>query len=275
MSRFIDKLKRTSQAVPQPMGFGRGQSVSPKPKILLVASLAQAGVSNLASLVAGADAGLISISELKIDTKTLHGCSEAVPDIPWGGWLRGSKRRESQKAKGLDCDFVIFPSDTPLGIFERNEAGKKGSEASKKDTEVGRILEVGPSLSDGLLRTIDELPVDGVLIAGEGEGSSSLTWQRLMRFQHFADLMVKPLLVPVSSKVTASELQMLWEAGVDGIIVGVGVSQPSGELRKLRQTIDKLTFPSQKRRGKVKALLPQISVESGVEEIEEEPPDDL
>lgn len=259
MSKFIDKLNRTSQAVPQPMGFRRGQSVSSKPKILLVASLARTNVSNLADLVAGADAGLLHISRLGADTKALQGYSQAVPDIPWGGWLRGIGGRETS-LKGTTCDFVIFPVDTPLGILQ--------------NTKTGKILEVGPSLSEGLLKTIDELPVDGVLIASKQEEGYSLTWQQLMLFQHFADLLAKPLLVPAPSKVMVSELQVLWEAGVDGVIVEVGAGQPLEGLGKLRQAIDKLTFPSQRRRGKTKALLPQVSVEADVD-IEEELPNDL
>ena len=258
------------------MGFRRGQSVASKPKILLVASLSQAGVSNLADWVAGADAGLLQISGLEEGIKTLCGYAEAVPDIPWGGWLKASGGEVMRQMKGPGCDFVIFPADTPLGVLENTEvgktepAGKKYAEVGLKNTEVGKILEVEAQLGEGLLKTIDELPVDGVLIAGEQEDSLLLTWQKLMLFRHFADSVSKPLLVPIPSKVTANELQVLWEAGVDCVIVEVGATQPPGKLRKLREAIDKLTFPSPRRRGRVKALLPQVRSEGTEVEIETE-----
>ena len=70
--------------------------------------------------------------------------------------------------------------------------------------------------------------------------------------------------------MTADELQVLWETGVDGVIVPIGAGQPAGKLEELRRKIDKLTF-SPRKRGKVEALLPHISTEaSPVAEEEEE-----
>jgi len=256
MSKFVDKLKLASQVVAQQMGFRRGQPVSAKPGILLVASLAQASVSNLADLVGGADAGLLEISELERDIKALRGCTEAVPAIPWGVWLRGGKWPGSQKIKALGGDFVLFPAaSTPLGVLE--------------GTGVGKIVEVEATLSEGILRTIGELPVDGVCLAVEYKDSPSLTLKQLMLFQRVSGLVAKPLLVPVPAKVTAGELRALWEAGVGGVIVAAGVG-----LRKLRGVIDKLSFPSRRRRGKLKARLPHISEVADIEG-EEELPGDL
>jgi hypothetical protein len=259
MSKFVEKLKRASQAVASPMGFGRGKSVSIKPGILLVASLARANVSDLADLVAGADAGLINIAEPGRGGTALRKYAEAVPDIPWGGWLRGDKWQRSHKIKALSGDFVIFPAaSTPLGVLE--------------DTGLGKILEVEATLNEGMLRAIDELPVDGVLLAAKYQDGASLTWQQLMLFQRLGELVAKPLLVTVPLKVAAGELKMLWEAGVDGVIVEMGAGQAGG-LRKLREATDKLSFPSQKRRGRVKARLPRIGASADIESEEELPND--
>jgi len=88
MSRFIDKLNQVSRVVPQSLGFKRAQPVSEKPKILLIASLTEASVGGLADYVAGANAGLLRIPKLSSGAKTLKEMSQAVLDIPWGGWLR-------------------------------------------------------------------------------------------------------------------------------------------------------------------------------------------
>ena len=257
MSKFIDKLNRLSQTVPQPMGFRLAQSVPPKPRLLLIASLPQANVDNLADYVAGADAGLLPISNLSSGARNIQKISQAAPDIPWGGWLRNIERGEISQIVKAGCDFVVFPE-------------AKTSLALLQNEEVGKILEVEPSLSDGLLRVIGELPVDAVLIANEQEGEYFLTWHHLMLFQRFANFLTKPLLVSVPSNVTANELQALGEAGVDGVVVEIGVGQPTERLNELRQTIDKLTFSSQRKRGKAQALLPHISGERSIVAEEEE-----
>jgi len=233
------------------MGFGAGKSVSSQPKMLLVASLTGVDAGKLADYVAGADAGLLPVSSLPSGMESLEKASQAVPGIPWGGWLKGVGGKETKRIKKLGCDFVVFPAgDTSLAL-----AGG----------EVGRILEIEASLDGGLLRTIDELPVDAVLIAGEG-GEAVLTWRHLMIFQRVAEAVAKPLLVSVPPKITADELQMLWEAGVGGVIAEAG----SGGLKGLRRTIDKATFAPQGRRRREKALLPYLRTETAEADEDEE-----
>jgi len=257
MSRFIDRLNQVSRAAPQSMGFRTAQPVSEKPKILLIASLAQANVSSLAGYAAGADAGLLRIPELSSGARALKEISQAMSDIPWGGWLRNIGKEGIKQMVKAGCDFVVFPAaNTSLTMLQ--------------DNEMGKILEVEASLSEGLLRAVNELPVDAVLIAGELE-ERFLTWHHLMLFQRFADLLTNPLLVSIPPNVTTNELQALWGTGVNGVVIEVGVGQPAERLKELRQTIDSLAFPSQRKRGKVKALLPYISGEaSAVTEEEEE-----
>ena len=256
MSRFIDKLKQASLVVPQPMGFKAEKPVSLKPNMLLVASVTEVNIDSLADYMAGADAGLLLISKLSSGVKTLKEMAQAVSGIPWGGWLRNIGRREMEQMVKAGCDFAVFPAATTSLTIIQNE-------------EVGKILEVEASLSEGLLKAVDELPVDAVFIGGEKKGG--LTWHHLMLFQRFADLLTKPLLASIPAKVTANELQALWEAGVDGVIVEVGVGHPVGRVSELRQMIDKLAFPSQRKRGKAEALLPYVGSEgSTVVEEEEE-----
>jgi len=258
MSRFIDKLNRLSRAEPQPIGFRMTQAAPPTPKIQLVATLAQESVESLADYVAGADAGLLRISsKTSSGAKSLQKISQLMPDIPWGGWLIGSGLGRIKQITGAGCDFVVFPAgDTPLAILQNDE--------------VGKILEVEASLGEGLLRAVNELPVDAVLIAGEQREGHFLTWQHLMLFQRFADLLTKPLLVSVPSNVTAGELQALWEAGADSVVVEVTAGQPQDRLKELRQLIDKLAFPSPRRRQKVEPLLPRTGRDTNVVSVEEE-----
>jgi len=257
MSRFIDKLNQLSRAEPLPMGFRTKQSVSPKPKIQLVASLAQKNAGQLVDSVTGADAGLLRISRPSSGAESLQDMSQAVSDIPWGVWLQDSAQEEIEQLLKANCDFVVFSAtSTPLAIFQKDE--------------VGKILEIEASINEGLLRTVNGLPVDAVLIASEQKEDYILTWQHLMLFQRFADLLTKPLLVPTPPDLTSNELQALWEAGVDGIIIEVRVGQPQDKLTELRQIIDKLTFPLPRKREKMEPIIPRTSPESGVAVTEEE-----
>ena len=257
MSRFIDRLNQASQTVLQPMGFGAAQPVSEKPKMLLIASLAKANVADLADYVAGADAALLPISKLGSGTKIFKEISQAISDIPWGGWLGDAGTGEIKQIGKAGCDFVVFPAaGTALALLQNDE--------------VGKVLEVEASLSEGLLRTVNELPVDAVLITGEQEGEYFLTWHHLMLFQYLADLLTKPLLASIPSNVTDNELQALWAAGVVGVVVAVAVGRPAGGLKRLRQTIDNLSFPVQRQRGKAGALLPYVSGEASIAAEEEE-----
>jgi len=256
MSKFIDKLNQASQAMPQPVGFRSSQPVPSKPKMLLIAGLAQANIDTLSDDVADADAGLLHIPQLSSGAKTLQNISQAMPNIPWGGWLGESGQGGIEQILKAGCDFVVFPAaSTSLAILQDDGAGK--------------ILEVEPSLNEGSLRAINELPIDAVLIAGERKGDDFLTWHHLILFQRFANLLTKPLLVCIPPKVTSKELQALWEARVSGVIIEVEAGQPD-RLKELRQTIDTLTFPSRRKWGKTEALLPYISRETVMEAEEEE-----
>jgi len=249
MSQFIDKLNQVSRVMPQTMGFRTAQPAPEKPKILLIASLAGAGTGGLADYVVSADAGLLRIPKLSSGAKTLKEISQAAPNIPWGGWLKDINKAGIKQMAKAGCDFLVFPAaNTPLALLQNDE-------------EVGKILEIEASLSEGLLRTVNELPVDAVLIAGEQAEKHLLTWHHLMLFQHFADLLTKPLLASTPPDVTANELQALWKAGVDGVVIEAAAGQPVDRLKELRQAIDKLTFPSQRKREKAEALLPRINSE--------------
>ena len=258
MSQLIDKLNRISKAMPQPMGFKAAQPASLKSQMLLIASLTHAEkVDSLADYVADADAVLLNITKSSWQPKALQRIIQALPDIPWGEWLGeiGEKRLGTMIEVG--GDFIVFPAaSTVLAV--------------PQDDKVGKILHIEASLSEGSLKAVNELPVDAVLIGTEQE--DHLTWNHLIRFQRFADLLTKPLLVSVLSTVTANELKAIWEAGVDGVIVEVSTAQPAGRLKKLRQAIDDLASLPPRKRGKAEAVIPHIGGEIGIptEEDEEE-----
>lgn len=255
MSSFIDKLNRLSRGEHQPIGFGIRQSATPGLKIQLVAGLAQENTGSATESIIGADAGILRISKSGTAAESLKELTAAVPDTLWGVRLPGNIRGEIKQLSGAGCDFIIFPADTPITVTGNDE--------------MGRILEIEPSLNEGLLRTVNELPVDAVLIVDEEKKGNSLTWHQLMLIQRFSDLLIKPLLIQSPAKLTGSELLALWEAGVSGVVVE---TDGQDRIKKLRQEIDKTDFPSQRRREKSEAVLPRTGRETGtnITEIEED-----
>ena len=233
------------------MGFRAARAVA-KPRLLLVASLPQPGFE---AELAGADAGILPIS----GTSTRAGIKEkalASPDIPWGGWLDSISRGGVKRLEEAGYDFVLFLADKmSLAILEADK--------------VGRILAVEPMLDVGLLRTINELPVDAVFVISQQQGQP-VTWHQLMLFRRLAALLAKPLLVPVPPAVASGDLQALWEAGVAGVVVELTPDEPAGRLKKLRQQIESLTLPQKQKPTKARALLPGITPETSPVTEEEE-----
>ncbi len=241
MSIFIDKLNRLSEGGHQPIGFGIKKIASPGPKMQLVAALSQENAVESIDNLTGADAVLLRISKAGT-AESIKKVSEAFPDVPCGVLLQDSGKTEMKQIAEADCDFIVFTAaGTPLTATGNDKAGK--------------IIQVEPDIDEGLLRTANTLPVDAVFIAGGEKKEEAITWQQLMLFQRFADLLTKPLLVTVPAKVTISELLSLWEAGVSGVVVEAGADR----LKKLRQEIDKTDFPSRRRAGKTDAVLPRSS----------------
>ncbi len=254
MSRFVDKLTSINQAA-APLGFQARQVARSQRKLLLVVSLDKGDLERVADDLAGADAALLKapgVDDVKKAVKKL-------PELPWGVWLESANRDVLTGVIEAGADFVVFT------------AGSTAGEAIKGDT-IGRVLEVGDTLGESWLRAVDRLPLDAVLI-GE-KGTESLTWRYLMQIQYCADLLAKPVLAFIPAAVTESELQAIWTAGVDGVVVAVA-ARLEGQLKEVRRVIDGLKPPEPRRKEKTMAILPRVSAaERG--EIEEpgEPEDE-
>lgn len=246
MSKFIDTLKRLSQAAPAPMGFLPSRTAPSRLRIQLLAVVAPENLDHAADFAAGADAILLPVARQNPSTKRLAQLTEVMKGVPWGGWLKGGHAGVPELVK-VGCDFIIFPaSQTPLTVAA--------------DSVPGKILEVAASLNEGLLRAINSLPADAVFVTNDLTGEESLTWQHLLVFQRFASLLTKPLLVPVPYGVGADELKALWEAGVDGVVVETE-GMPPDRLKELRKVIDGLAFPSRSCREKIDPILPRFGSE--------------
>lgn len=241
MSEFVNRLKRVSRDDLKSMGF-TSKKVSVEVKPLILALLDEKMMEQGPDYLNGADAGLISLADPSLGSKILDRAIQFDLKIPWGGWLQKLDGTTLKQVVTANYDFLIFPSDTPVTFFLENEPG--------------RIIELSSTTSGSEQKVISSLPLDAVLINDEF-GHNSLTWRHLMLYQGFAEAITKPLIITVAFNATSEELQLLWRAGVDGLLINGLTDQPD-KLTKLRQIINDTTFSLKDRWGKSLPFLPSM-----------------
>jgi hypothetical protein len=245
MSELIEKFKKASSGTAQPMGFRVARPSAALPKLLLIAGLKSALPDKPGDCVDGADAVLVRLEETPGE-KTMRKMAESLDHLPWGLYLEDDSDGLIEKAGKSGLDFVVFSTADRVG-------------AMPKDKKIGKVLEVESAMDDGLLRAVNDLPVDAILIS-DGPESGPLLWHQLMIFQHLANLLPKPLIVPAPIDLSEEELQALWEAGVDGVLMAADVEKTGG-FKGLRQTIDKLPPRTGRKSGRTPVMLPRAAGE--------------
>lgn len=245
MSKLVEKLHQTSRVSIQPLGFKGAASTSTQKgsPMVLIAVLPEGDASAAAGGNGSADAWLVK----EADSQVLA----ALGQIPWGASLEKGTEKELTHFKEMGCDFLVFnPATAPLALLG--------------DDELGKIVEVDASLSDGMIRAIDKLSVDAVLIGGDSE----LSVHRLMVCQHVANLVRKPLLALAPLDTPKEALEDFQEAGIVGVVVKLGGGGKKG-LSQLRQAIDSLPPTRRRRKERMEALLPYLGQGTQVEEEED------
>lgn len=246
MSRLVEKLQLTSRGTAQPLGFRGGAATSAQrsPAVLLIASLAGGDANALADGKENADAVLLD----KAEGQTADALGEAI----WGVKLVEPTEKQIRQLKEMGCDFIIFdPATAPLALL--------------REDDMGKIVEVDPLLGDGLIRGVDRLPVDAVLVGGD----SGLSVHRLLVCQHVGNLARKPVITPVPLDITTEALEELRDAGTLAVIAPAGAAGKK-ELSGLKKALDSLPPPSRARRERIAATLPYAGTLSQEEEEEEE-----
>jgi hypothetical protein len=253
MSKFAEKLQRVYRGSAPALGF-RTSEEAESPPLLIIASLTKTGTTEASALVAaGIDAGIISAKG--ISAKSFGELTKAIGDVPLGFSLESTEKEAIAKSIDLGCDFVVFGLKTPL-------------EAVNKEG-LGRVLKLEPSLEPGLVRAVNALPleIDGVLVTGD---EPAITIERLLIYQRFTELLNKPLLITLSSTVTADELSSLFKAGVNGLVLPETLS--AEVFASLKKSAGGLSRTA-KRKTKAAAILPRVSGELETEAEEEEEED--
>jgi hypothetical protein len=260
MSELIEKIKKQSETPQVQMGFRRALPASKPPSILLIARVKIDETGSALKNIEGADAVLLDSPDLELTAKNLAKIVKTLGNVPWGLFLEESKdKAESLENAGMD--FAVVSPESPVGSAPKNE-------------KTGKIIQLESSMDDGLLRSLNDLPVDAVLATDSFEGNG-LSYHQLMILRYMAMLVAKPLLVPVPSAITKDELKALWDAGIEAVVVTVDVTKDENlkDLHEIAAALPKRTPPKGR---KVDVFLPRAGEAKAApppeeEEEEEEP----
>jgi hypothetical protein len=251
MSKLIAKLKKACECAPQPMGFFSQQAAAEKPRMQIVVKVDSADSEALPEMLKSADALVLPLTRSN-DMQALEKVCQAGSEVPWGGWLAGEGKEIVNQAAKSACDFVIFPAEkTPLNILQKEK--------------MGMLMEIEPSLPESLLRTINELSIDAVVVSWKWE-ENDISWYHLMVYTRLASGLNKPLLAAVPAAITSDELQALWDIGITGIILTASGKRFVEALARVRQAANELTESDTKKKGKLRVILPRIAAETRAEE---------
>lgn len=253
MSRLIDKLTHVRKAEPQPIGFIAVRAVIEKPRMQLVAFLKTENYEEVAEDLKPADAVVLEIT-VPDDAALLEKKCRDKDGAIYGGWLKTASAEIIDPLLKSNCDFMVFPTTAPFVVTS--------------EEKIGRILAVDLSINETLLRTVNDLPVDAVLVSGPGP-ENGLTLDYLMQVQSLVYLVRKPVIVPVSDSITQDELQALWNTGVTGAAVEIKDKKTAGKLAALRKSIESLNPVEARKKARAGVLLPHLQPEAPAPQVGE------
>jgi len=167
--------------------------------------------------------------------------------VPWGISL-GDNPQAIKLAESSRADFAVFDPSASLEMLAIEDLGK--------------VMTVAGALDSALRHGAGELPIDAIYYLRQPQ--NDVTWLELMQFRRLADLIAKPLLVPVSPDITPAQLNEMWKAGVDGVVVAV----TADAIPEMRRRIDGLSLPARRKWLKARPLVPVISAEAPNREAE-------
>jgi hypothetical protein len=212
MGKLIDKLGRVGKSGGPRLGFG-GASQNSEPGMAIVAALAAAdpGLAKDA-VAAGADAIVApgASTGAKGPLQKMLEVAEGVPCGLEGGSYAG-------------CDFVLIgPADQ--------------AEAALTSPEVDVVLRLPGHAPDSLMRLLESLPVDAVIVEGPGKRLSVESLEALYRA---AQATRKPVVAQLPLAAGAPVLQAVRDAGAVAVLVSVDKTSVSA-LKSLREAIGAL-----------------------------------
>jgi hypothetical protein len=245
MSKFIDMLEKIGQETPGQIGFGPlSMRQVATPQIILVARLLPGDLEKDPGLgEARADAFLVGPASA--EDPALDALAESIRNRVWGVRLEDFDSAQAKQLSKRGCDFIVFESMATEAAVLNEE-------------DLGKIVTVGSSLGEEVIRAVGELPVDGFLF-GPALRTLPLTVQTLVDIQLVRGLVDKPFIVEAPLGLGQEDLEALRNLGIAGLIADI---PPLDRIENLKEAADNL--PKRRPRRRLRgALVPQAPAAAG------------
>jgi len=224
MSEFVKKLNQVSHGAGHTIGFGAVSKPKTTPMLLIARLTSMDEDSSTAAVSGKVDALLYDIKDSAGQAYTLAKLAENDDKIPWGVRLQKASIEGINRLAEAGCDFVILDPEAAAGVLQEETMGK--------------VLEAGVALGDGLVRAIGQLSVDALLLT-EDKQSGSLTINQLINYQRISGFAGKPLLAFLPREL--SDLEVLLDAGIKGVVMDLSVKDMEARLKEVQEAIQKLS----------------------------------
>jgi hypothetical protein len=229
MSKLVERLKDLDKGIVGTIGFRQGGAETTTPAPLLI-------MTRLMAINQGSSVVLANNAEAGIDAAVLPAKGQAPNDlkplvgalggVPAGIVLDSLQGRAAEHLLTCGADFVVFNLQTAAVVVDTKNAGK--------------VLDLNYETDPEVLRAASELAgkVDAIMLTGNK--AAYVTTDQLITCRRLVKMFDRPLVIEVNSAITAAELLLLWEAGVDGIVVSEALSVKAvQDLKKLAATLPK------------------------------------
>ena len=232
MSKLRDRIRRTFQRRPGPLGFApRGRQADDHRYVIVIAEVGDADAASAAAS-AGVDALLHSEG-----SDGIAAVIEAAGDLPVGARLEAASAGDADALIEAGADFLVFDdAQTEAAALLRDELG-----------HVGLLGDAGASEEE--LRLLQPLDLDAILIPLHA-GSLSVRGQ--LQTRRIAELTRKPLIVPVAADATAEALRVLRDAGAPAVLA----SGAAADLEGIVAAASEVPAPRERREERPDPLLP-------------------
>lgn len=283
-SKLVTRLRAISRGAPAPLGFGRAPEVAAPAMFLLavvprndveVAEAAVRGGANAIALrVCGAGTDLLKeTGDVASETQVIRETIQVIGDRAIVGLIIGSNGALSPDqlpaVVDLGVDFVAaYPHLTPAGFLELATIGR----VAILDHQGGTIA-----------RGINDLSVQTALVRLDRPNDSPphMTVLDVASYRAMADGIHRPIIVFPSWKPMPADLEVLKNAGIEGLAV-VGPKpdatpeEVEAEVRPYSEMVQRLGKPTGRRVALAEpaVILPRVASSAGGGSVEEPDEDD-
>jgi len=209
--------------------------------------------------VADIDAVLLCIDDLSKVTDSLEQIRKTMKNVIWGIQLGNLSNKEAERLEKMGCDFIVLKLDSP-------------SSALVYDQKLGKIMEINPTIDDTLVRTINMLSIDAVIVTDETD-TKEITVERLMMYRRITAMVQKPVLLSLPVSLAKEHLDVLNDIGINGLLLDWSGKTTDKKISEIIKAISALPKSGKKKAGKERpyAVLPNLPSVSPDEDNDFEP----